>query len=641
MNFLFAFRPIIQLLKRISMVFIIYTFCRILFFIANYSYFEGANLGHFISGLRFDMIAISMFFAPFILLQVLPLPVHHKNWHKLTLNIFFLLALGVSVIINLIDVAYFEYTFKRSTADIFGMLGNGGEFLTLLPSYLKDFWYVFVFAILLIVLGVLINKKISKNKIEALGYTWKTVVIQSVVFLLVVGFTVIGIRGRFQRKVITLVSAGEYARTKFIPLVLNTPFTILRTLLSEKLERKEFFTQTQLDSIYSPLEISKAHLKFEGKNVVFIVLESFAREFVGFTNNGKGYTPFLDSLFEQSLVFDNAYANASRSIESLPCILAGLPQLMDKTFVLSNYAANPVDGLPAILKSKGYNTSFYHGGDNGTMAFDAFVGTIGVDKYYGKNEYPNIEQDHDGRWGISDEPYLQYFEKELDQKAQPFFSTVFTLSSHHPYNIPEKYKDKFPKGVLPQHESVGYTDHSLKLFFKEAEKSPWFENTLFVITSDHSTKTSPGFYRTILGRFAIPIAIYDPKGDVKGRYSEPFQQIDLESTVLSLLGIEAQNISFGQSAFSDKPRYVINYAGQKYQLFYKDHILMFIGSKSTAFYDLKNDSLQKNNIITSLDSNQLKIQLESENLLKAIVQQYNNRLLDNELSPNKLLNGKL
>ncbi len=150
------------------------------------------------------------------------------------------------------------------------------------------------------------------------------------------------------------------------------------------------------------------------------------------------------------------------------------------------------------------------------MGFLGFGNILGFDHYYGENEYNNNE-DFDGSWGIWDEPFMQYMKERLDQKEVPFFSTVFTITSHEPYVIPNKYTGKFPKGSIPMHECVGYTDYAFKEFFKEAQKEPWFENTIFIITSDHGNQVYYGDeYLKVINRNAVPILIYKPDGSLKG-----------------------------------------------------------------------------------------------------------------------------
>ncbi|UOQ76747.1 LTA synthase family protein [Hymenobacter sp. 5516J-16] len=246
--------------------------------------------------------------------------------------------------------------------------------------------------------------------------------------------------------------------------------------------------------------------------MVILLVESFASEYNGIENGGQGYTPFFDSLATQGLFFRNHYANGRRSIEALPAVLAGLPALMESPFITSNFQTDELHGLGEILGRQGYATSVFHGAQNGTMGFNTFAGITGIQQYYGLQEYPGGAQspDYDGHWGIFDEPYLQYFARQLGQQRQPFFSTVFTLTSHEPFPVPPQYKTRFAPGQLPIHASIRYTDFALREFFRTAARQPWYRNTLFILLADHTSQTLRPDYQNTLGSYKTPLLLFHP-----------------------------------------------------------------------------------------------------------------------------------
>ena len=620
-----------SLLRKLGIAFILFSLCRILFYLFNTVHFNNVSFSLFLSGIRFDIVAISFLFAPLIILQLIPFPFRYRKWYQICISTIFYLSIILSLALNLIDVAYFDFTLKRTTSDFFGMIGTGNDFWNLLPHYIIDFWYNYLLFFGLILLTWFLHKRYSKSTTLQTPYKGKEYLIHTSIFIVFFGFTIIGMRGGVQYKPIGIVNAGQYSTAQNTSIVLNTPFTILKTLSIDHIEEVSYFSETEINTIYTPLTNIENSNPLKGKNVVIIILESFAKEYVGGLNDGKGYTPFLDSLLTESYVFTNAYANGQRSIEALPCILSGLPQLMAQPYVLSMYGGNKLDGLPGALKEEGYSTSFYHGGANGTMGFNGFVGSTGIDDYYGMNEYPNKKNDFDGLWGIFDEPYLQYYASELNKKSQPFFSTLFTVSSHHPYTIPKEHVSKFPKGDLPLHETIGYTDYALKRFFNTAQKMPWFDNTIFVFTADHSSESNDPKYKTILGRFAVPTFIYAPGTNLIGYNNDYFQHIDITPTLLGLLGINESIISFGNDAFSATEKFSVGYSMNLYQITYNNHFLVYDGENTIGYYSVNYDSLLRNNLINKLNPLQLTEKNKTEKLLKAIIQQYNNRLINNEL----------
>lgn len=621
------------LAKRLGIALLIFSLCRVLFFLLNTVHFSDVSLSLFIYGIRFDIVAIAFIYSPLILLHLIPIPFKTTKQYRKVLTITFYFVNTTAIAINLIDVAYFDFTLKRTTADFFGMVGTGDDFFKLLPHYIIDFWYNYVLFALLVVLSWILNKKFCKKDVEnPTSFNLKQFLIEAGIFLVFSTITVFGMRGGFQYKPIDIVNASQYAKAQNIPIVLNTPFTIIKTVLVNNIEPVAYFSNEKIETVYSPMTKIHGNGIHQGKNVVLIILESFAKEHVGGYNEGLGYTPFIDSLMKESYVFTNAYANGSRSIEALPCILAGIPQLMAEPYAISNYAGNQIQGFPEILKDEGYNTSFYHGGKNGTMGFNGFVGIAGIDNYFGMNEYPFKEKDYDGKWGIFDEPYLQYFASELNNKTEPFFSSAFTLSSHHPYSIPKKYVNTFPKGNLPSHETVGYTDFALKQFFKTAQNMPWFKNTLFLFTADHSAQSNAAEYKTRLGRYAVPLFIFDPSKNLVGENNNLFQHTDISTTLLDLVSNNNSIISFGNSAFAKDDKFVVQYVNGTYQITFEDYFLIFDGEKSSNFYDLKTDSLLSNSLIGNLSPEQKIKKEQLEKLLKGIIQQYNNRLINNQLS---------
>lgn len=306
-------------------------------------------------------------------------------------------------------------------------------------------------------------------------------------------------------------------------------------------------------------------------NIVLFITESFGREYLGAFNKKSGienfisYTPFLDSLATKSLIFPNAYSNGYKSIHGMSSMLAGIPSFKD-AFTSSPYIKQKIESLVSILNEEGYDTSFFHGAPNGSMGFLGFGNILGFDHYYGKTEFNNDSQ-FDGSWGIWDEPFMQYMKQVLDDKKEPFFATIFTVSSHEPYVIPEQYNGKFPKGNIPMHQCVGYTDYAFKKFFEAAKKEPWFKNTIFAFTANHGNQVYYQDFYKIINRTAVPILFYDPNGKYIGEDYSLAQQIDMYPTLLDMIGYEKPFRSWGGSLINSKgiEPYVMNYNGKNYQ----------------------------------------------------------------------------
>ena len=538
-------------------------------------------------------------------------------------NWLFQLASALSITTNLIDFEYFKFTYKRTTADLFFTSGLENDIFNLILPFLKDYWYLFILALLLWTLTYLLFRFIHSMQTELLS--WSKIPLFA---LPVIAFLVLGFRGGIQYKPLDIVHAGNYATNANIPLVLNTPFTILKTFSEEDLVSSTYFTQDTLNSIYSPIH------HFEGKapkkmNVVLIILEGFSHEYIGAMSGNKTQTPFLDSLIHQSLSFEFAFANGKKSIEALPSILAGIPTLMNTSYISSKYSANNLKGLGSILAENGYQNYFYHGGENGTMGFNAFAQIAGIQEYYGKNEYP-YEGDDDGNWGIFDEPYLQYVNADLSQSIEPFFATIFTLSSHHPFSIPSQYKQRFNQNEEPLLNSINYADYALKKFFKAAQEEDWFDNTLFVITADHTAESFSPIYNNRLGWYRVPLLFYNKHLIAADKSSRLSQQNDIFPSILDILGIEADILAFGGSVLdSNYQSFNISYLNNSYQYIEEKYCIQFDGEKATALYLWKEDPTLHLNRLNEFPE----IANRLSRRLKAILQQYQERILHNQLVP--------
>jgi arylsulfatase A-like enzyme len=622
---------LLLLVKRFLLLMLLYTVARILFLLFNADYFSDLSFGDliwaFVHGLRFDISALVILNVPVIALHFFPFPFFYSGaFQKVIKAVFMVINIPV-LLLNCIDFEYFSFTFRRTTFDVLRVLPGGGDILNTLPVMIKDFWYILLIWMALSYFLIKFYPVISKNHFAFYKFQRGFIVQRMVLHLLFLGLIVIGFRGGVQLKPLDIISAGRGSSVKVAPLVLNTPFTIIKTLGDKELPELNYFPEEEARQIFSPVHQYHTGKPLKPLNVVVIILESFSKEYTGGNKAGVSYTPFLDSLSARSLYFPDAYANGKRSIDGIPAVVASIPSLSQDAFITSPYSTNAFDNLASLLRKKNYSTAFFHGGNNGTMGFDHFIHNAGFEKYYGKNEYPN-DADFDGTWGIYDEEFFQFIAKKINGMKMPFFACAFSLSSHHPYPIPEKYKGKFPKGTLPIHESIGYTDYSLMKFFETAQKFSWFDSTLFVITSDHTALSSQPFFHTWAGMFAVPVLYYYPSGLPAGTDSVTTQQCDIVPSVLHYLNFDAPFMAFGNSVFdSGASHFAVTIHNNIYQLIENGYSLLADTSQTVGLYYFKTDSLFKED----LSKKNIPIQRSMERKLKAYVQQFNHAMIHNTM----------
>lgn len=532
---------------------------------------------------------------------------------------------SIFILVNLIDVGYFKFIKKRSTADLFAQVGGQTDLGKLLPQYLMDYWWLLLIFILLL---VLVSKAYSKIKLDEdnknVPVTKGSFVLLWFLFLVNAGLTVLGIRGGLQRVPIDMINGADVGLPNYIPVTLNTPFTLIKTFGKKSLVDYQFFSETELKTIYDPNHYLQ-NTKFKNENVVVLILESFSKEYTKLGNTGVSYTPFLDSLMTHAMVFTNAFANGTRSNEGIPAILSSLPSLTDNPFINTPYSNNKQQSFATLLKQKGYTTSFMHGGINGTMNFDSYSRIAGYEDYYGKNEYNN-DKDFDGFWGIFDEPFLQSCVVKMNKMKQPFHTSIFTISSHHPYVIPKQHQNKFKKGTYENHESIGYGDYSLRQFFNAAKKTNWFSNTLFIITADHASISGDRFYKTIVGNMAIPILFYRGDNSLTSLQNQVFSQMDILPTAMELIGYDAPFFSFGTSYSDTLGRYAYFASNGNYHVVNDSNYYVVQPPALLSKYNYKTDIDLVNPINKTNKKDSLAL-----NRFNALIQSYNATLLKNSI----------
>ena len=206
------------------------------------------------------------------------------------------------------------------------------------------------------------------------------------------------------------------------------------------------------------------------------------------------------------------------------------------------------------------------------------------------------------------------------ETPEPFFASAFTLTSHHPFVVPERYADSLPKGKTKVHQGVAYTDMALKKFMETSSKEPWFRRTIFVFVADHvSSETFAPKTLTPTGNTQIVCLIYTPDGSVRGRHEGVAQQIDLMPTLLGLLGYDKPYFAFGRDLLreTDRPAMATNSAGDIYQGITDSLVLFFDGERTTSAYQ-RSDTLQRQDV----SDRRTPLLEEAERQLKARLQQY-------------------
>ena len=648
--------PLVVVLWDLLVVYVVYSMCRAIFLALNWSlYADTLTFGHgielFGAGLLFDTPAILYTNAVILLMFLLPLHWKESPVFYRIARLIYTVVNSVAIYMNLMDCVYFPFSGKRTTASIFAEFSNEstGEMLKIFGGQFLSHWYLVLLAALVTWLFWKLFRP-CPDAVKRPEHLPRYYGLRLAALLAAVPLCIGAIRGGFTTatRPITISNANQYVnRPAETGIVLNTPFSIMRTIKKTPFVTPDYMSDEEAMALYTPLHQPTDSATFTPRNVVVIILESYSKQHFGFYNktlrNGtyQGFTPFLDSLLTSSaMTYRYSYANGRKSIEGMPSVLSSLPNFVEPLF-LTPASLNAMSGLARELgENKGYTTAFFHGAQNSSMGFHAFARATGFQHYYGRDEYnadPNFhgDDDFDGTWAIWDEEFFQFYAQQMNKMQEPFMTALFSASSHDPFVIPEKYKGRFPQGERPLQQCIAYTDYALKRFFEAASKQPWFNNTLFVITADHVSQQIDPFYCTTLGNYCVPIILYAPGDPSLHGYDEQqvVEQIDIMPTVLSYLHYDKPYIAFGRNMLGGNidDSFALHWLPESssYEYVWGNYALQFDGKDVTAAYKFRSDSTFSHNVLGTMPSDTLQ---RMQRHMKSIIQQYMQRMNTDNLT---------
>lgn len=634
-------RALAGLVAYLLLVYVLYFICRVVYIAEFWDVYSNGwkvldKWQVFVGGLRFDTAAIcySNILLGFLLLLPLPRKWGGSAWYRILFRFFFVAVNSIMLWVNLADTVYSRYTGRRTTWTFFSEFASEGNLGSIFFVEVLRHWYLLLIGLLFLALlwrgsRMLVcgngpgSRQPVANAWVRTGLFLRDVLLAVVFVVLCVG----GIRGGFSTAVrpIAASNANQYVNEPSqAAMVLNTPFTMIRTCGKTTFSDPHYFSPEELDAIYSAIHLPRASAMIDTKpNIVILIMESLGQEYIGFYNDYRGYTPFLDSLIGQSLTYRQSYSNGHKSIDGMPSVLSSIPMFVEPFFV-THYSLNDVSSIAGELSSMGYTSAFFHGAENGSMGFQAYSRASGFDYYYGRNEYNadarfGRNADFDGTWAVWDEEFLQYFALMMDTLPQPFCTALFSATSHHPFVVPERYRQSLHQPGHPMYTCIRYVDQALQKFFAAASRMPWYENTVFVITADHTNHTEQPAYAGALGTFRVPIIIFDPSHRLPVGVSGAIaQQIDIMPTLLGMVGYPNPYVAFGIDLL-DTP------AANTWAVNYNNGIYQFVTPRDTTFFD-------GHRILSGSSQVAQTAEADSPQKLKAIIQCYIQRMISNNLT---------
>lgn len=617
---------------RILVSFLFFVLFRGLFLYWNKAMFQGPWMNYLdaeIKGLAFDAWTVLIYLIPYTLAVIWVLISGQlSRMKRFVLNALYGLMLIGIICIHIADIFYYGFCLRRINKDAISLLHDSTNGIWAFVVSHPFAAVLFLLSLMAVYMIVVASSKTQEMPVR-IEPTAKSMSGISLYLATLVILTIVN------AKFLSPMSASLWVNPGQTALYTNSTQSFLYSFRNSwnYVKKVNFMTAEQCDQRL-PVFFQSTRTP-TGRNVMLFILESFSYSYLDASNPKKPYTPFFDSLIQQSTFFTRAYANNVTSANGLGSLLSGLPSLIDQPFFSSAYADHPIAALGIGLQGQGYETHFSMGANDDHFGFKKGVKLLGIANYHNGEQFnPSL---HDGTWGIYDGPFLQTFRHWVGEFKQPFFSTLFTISSHYPFKVPAEYKGKFPlPNGTPNEEAVSYVDRSFHDFFDSIRREPWFNNTVFIFTGDHVSKENTHETFNAHSYYHIPIFIFDPQQPAGKKINYVVQHTDIPSTIADIAGLQTPVLSFGHSMFdSSAVRFTMNrYHENLIQWIDQNYLLQYDEERQkwvSAFRILPNDELQ------SIEDVGLQQQLFTARLpmLQAFLQQYYNRLDENRLTPSQ------
>lgn len=531
----------------------------------------------FVRGLWLDNVAVCyVMILPYVLLLFVSsiIPFFNKYVWRTVVSVV-IVALSVVIALQAANLQYFKYFSNVINASIFEWKEEAGTAVTMIleePSY----WVLIICGLSLIGLFAVFIWKQSEKTLSGLlsdnsSVTSVDRMKMLAVSVVVIGLCLFGIRGRMGYNPIK-VSAAYYCDDYFLNrLGVNAAFNLLNTYIDNNRRENRGLElmdgATALRELRSVMQMGSSdifvadtlslqrHCKRDSSavfadgekpNVVIVLMESMSAKLMQSFGCDVTMTPFLDSLWNESLSFENFYSVGNHTNQGIYSTLYGFPT------VLSRNAMKGTDiptyyGMPNVLAEQGYHTAFYMTHESQYDNMNAFLRTNGFKHIRSQEDYPRDSIVNS--FGVSDGFLVNYALNELKTMQQPFFSVLLTISNHPPYVVPDWFD---AHGWDAEYAIVLYADYCLKQFFEGMKKRGLYDNTVFVFVADHGKIVGRPECEVAESFNHIPLMIHSPRLGKK-KLTMPCCQSDIPAILLSLLGVEYDNLGFGNNVLDKAP----------------------------------------------------------------------------------------
>lgn len=525
-----------------------FVFARALFLVYHLQLAEGLTASEtgkiFLYGLRMDAsFAAYICIVPFLLLFIKSLVPQFR-----VRNIIRIYTIILIVILSFLTIADLElYTawgfrmdatplqYFKSPEEMAGTVSSAPVFILLLIFGLLCFLFIYGYRYFY----PHITKRIRKFSIAG-----------SLLSLFFIVILFIPIRGGIQ-KIPLNISDVYFSDNLFADhAAINLPWNIVFSLLNRNSKENpyNYFDDPKAERLVKELyNTGEKHvpsiLSTDRPNIIFIILESFTAKWVGCLGGVPGVTPQLDAIAKDGLLFTDFYASGDRSEKGQVAILSGYPNQAVNSIIKTPTKTRDLPSLAKTLSGYEYYCSYTYGGELEFANIKSYLVNTGYKHLVSKYSFPSSERTTS--WGVHDQYVFNRFLNDIEHQPQPFFSTIFSLSSHEPYDVPLVH---FPgkADVTMFKNSIYYTDSVLGDFMKKLRSTNLWNNTLVVIVADHGHPLPGNDATDQPSKFHIPLVFSGGALTMKGRVETIGSQTDIATTILDQLKIPSDQFKWGK-----------------------------------------------------------------------------------------------
>jgi phosphoglycerol transferase MdoB-like AlkP superfamily enzyme len=488
-------------------------------------------------GLAMDIAAFAFVSTLPLLFCIINLFVRRKIWAKLS-NIFTLLFVTISLIIGILDTSLYSNWGSKLNAKAFSYALFPGESIKAFNAV--PVWIFVIILLAEIALAFFIYLKWIKLRVPEKSSIW----LSSLVGLIILAALPFGYRGGFQKYPLSrnLVYYSKHRVLNYAAL--NGPWNTMDILLKSKRQTNPY---TYFDSKKAISIVKKMHLSLcdstlqilntQRPNIVLILMEGATAENMQTLGGMEKITPGLDSLTKEGLLFTHFYATGFRTEQGIISYLSTFPAQPTTTIMREFGKFEKLPNLGRVMDDNGYGCNYYFSGDLDFANTEAYLNSSSFSKILGHDSRPWKKCTE---WGAWDEELFDCHLAEAGMDKQPFFSMIMTSTSHEPFDAPVITKFNAKDECSRYKNTICYLDRCLFNYIEKAKKTSWYNNTLFVITSDHAHYYPMNRGKIEPERYHIPLLMLGGalKPEWRGKSIDQIgSQLDLAATLLAQLKI--------------------------------------------------------------------------------------------------------